>query len=251
MRYLIYLRVSTKEQDTRSQLDYCMKYLSQKHEHQFEYKVFADEITSKKSIFKREGSSAMIKEMLKGDTIVSIRVDRLSRIQSDTTKFMDVLDHKQVNIILIDQPGISNKIMLGIYSGMAEEEIVTLKKRIKEKFDSKRQRNERIGTVPYGYKLDMNLTIPVKVGKDVVLKPGVMVPDPYEQEVIAHLQLLEGQGYSYRVIANKVTELGYLSRVKKPLQFRSIHRILSRINKPKGHSQSHPVEECQSALVSQ
>ena len=251
MRYLIYLRVSTKEQDIRTQLDYCIKHLRSKHgSDDFETLVFSDKVTSRKGVFDRPGSKDMLRTMRKGDTIVAVRVDRLSRIQSHSTKLMDDLKEKQVDVIMIDQPGFSNKLLLGVYTGLAEEELVTLKKRIGEKFESKRSRGEVIGQLPYGYSLDQNILIPIKVGTEWINKPAILIPNLQEQETIQVMIDLQDQGLSYRNIAKKLVEAGRLNRGGKPFGFANIHRILSRISKPKGHSQSHPEQELVPALVS-
>lgn len=230
MKYLIYLRVSTKEQDERTQLDHCLRFIKGKSFEPFEYEVFTDILTSKKSVFKREGSKALLDKMRKGDTIIAMRIDRLSRKQSDTTQLIDLLSIKEVNILLVDQPGINNKIMLGIYSGMAEEEVIMLRKRVHEKFEAKRQRNERIsGQLPYGYGMHETKLVPVKVGEKTVLKRGVLVPVSEEQEVLAQMKELFASGMSYQNIANSLNDAGYKNREGRPFQKMSIYRILSRI----------------------
>lgn len=230
MKYLIYLRVSTKEQDERTQLDQCLKFIKSKSFEDFEYEVYTDILTSKKSVFKRAGSKALIESMKKGETIVAMRIDRLSRKQSDTTQLIDLLNKKEVNILLVDQPGISNKILLGIYSGMAEEEVIMLRKRVHEKFEAKRQRNERIsGQLPYGYGLHEKKMVAVKVGEKTVLKKGVLVPVETEQQALAQMKEFFASGMSYQNIAVALNDLGYKNREGRPFQKMSIYRILSRI----------------------
>lgn len=242
MKYLIYLRVSTKEQDERTQLDYCLRFIKSRQFKEFTYEVYSDKISSKKSVFEREGSKSMLENMKKGETIVAMRVDRLSRRQSDTTKLLDLLDNKEVNILLVDQPGINNKIMLGIYSGMAEEEVVMLRKRVHEKFEAKRQRNERIsGQLPYGYGLHESQLVPVKQGDKIVMKRGVLVPVAAEQSALALMEELFALGISYQNIASALTERGYMNREGKPFQKMTVYRILSRIADTKSLGQ--PQEE--------
>lgn len=242
-RYLIYLRVSTKDQDERTQLHNCLASLKQRVEGELNYLVFADKITSRKGIFKREGSKAMLSIMQPGDTIVAVRIDRLSRKQNETMQLIEMLDKKKVDVILLDQPGATNKIMLGIYSGMAEEEIITLKKRVHENFAAKRGRNERIGTVPYGYALDETQLVPIRKDQTVTYKKGILVPHPYEQQVLSHMNKLFDEGLAFRQIAKQLTRLGYTNRVGKPFQHISIHRILSRLGKTRPPGQPHVVSE--------
>lgn len=239
MRYLIYLRVSTKKQDLRSQEESCLQSLRQRVKGDFEYKIFDDSITSKKSVFTRKGSSHMISVMRKGDTIVSVSVDRLSRKQSDMVKLADMLEKRGVDFIMINQPGIKNKIMLGIYSGVAEEELVTLKRRIAEKFTSKRARGELVGQVPYGYSLDPDKLIPIRKGDEVLMKPGILIPNPDEQHQINQMCKHFDEGHSYRRIEALMNHEGYRNREGRPWGRMSIYRILNRIGKTRPPGQPH------------
>jgi DNA invertase Pin-like site-specific DNA recombinase len=49
MKYVIYLRVSTKEQDLRTQEQKCLSYLKSLGNSDFKYLIFTDSITSKKT----------------------------------------------------------------------------------------------------------------------------------------------------------------------------------------------------------
>jgi DNA invertase Pin-like site-specific DNA recombinase len=251
MRYLIYLRVSTKDQDNRSQENACMNYIKAKHGNEpVEYIIFTDNKTSKKGVYVREGSRQLLRVMKPGDTIICIRIDRLSRIPKDSTKLLSDLEEKKINIVAIDQPGISNYVIAGVYIGMAAEEVKTLRKRIVEKFEAKRARGEVLGQLPYGFSLDMNRLISIKVGNEWVKKPAYLMPNLQEQENIQAMLDLQSQGLSYRNIAKKLIELGRTNRGGKAFGFANIHRILSRIEKDKARDQLHPEQEPHCALVS-
>jgi len=229
MKYLIYLRVSTDLQDTETQLDHCLRFIKQKDPTDFKYEVFRDKISSRKELFKREGGKLMLSTLKRGDIIVSIRLDRISRKLYETTQLIDALDKAGAEIMLVDQPGITNKIMLGIYAGMAEEEVKLLRKRVKEKLESKKNRGERYSRfLPYGYGLHETKLVPIKVGDEVVMKRGVLVPIYEEQEVLARMYQLSGEGMSHGRIAQALNQSGYRNREGKPFQKMSIYRILVR-----------------------
>ena len=229
MKYLIYLRVSTDLQDTETQLDHCLRFIKQKDQSDFKYLVFRDKISSRKELFKREGGKEMLEILTKGDIIVSIRLDRISRKLYETTQLIERLDKAGAEIMLVDQPGITNKIMLGIYAGMAEEEVKLLRKRVKEKLESKRNRGERYSRfLPYGYGLHETKLVPIKQGDKIVMKRGVLVPIYEEQQVLARMYQLAGEGMSHGRIARALTQSGYKNREGKPFQKMSIYRILSR-----------------------
>lgn len=242
MKYLIYLRVSTKDQDEETQLDHCLRFIKQLGNTEFKYEVFRDKITSKKALFKRvkkgegeitiiprQGAKAMMESIRKGDCIIAMRIDRLARKSNETHQLIDILDNLEANILLVTQPGIKNKIMLGVYAGMAEEEVKTLRARVKEKLESKKYRGERYSRfLPYGYGLHETKLIPIKVGDEVVMKRGVLVPIYEEQKVLARMLQFSAEGMSHNSIAKALTELGYKNREGNPFQKMSIYRILSR-----------------------
>jgi site-specific DNA recombinase len=222
-----------------------MQALKQRVQGDFKYEVFWDSITSRKSVFKREGSKKLISVMQKGDVLVSVSVDRLSRVQLDMMKLADMLEERGVDFIMINQPGIKNKIMLGIYSGMAEEELITLKRRIAEKFQAKRARCEVVGQFPYGYSLDQEKLISIRKGDEVVMRPGILIPNQDEQAQIDLMCKYFDEGHSYRRVAALLNQAGYRNREGRPWGRMSVYRILNRVGRTRPPGQPHaeaPVE---------
>ena len=242
MKYLIYLRVSTDQQDTETQLDHCLRFIKQRDKTEFKYEVFRDIISSRKELFKRDGGKQMFASLNRGDIIISIRLDRISRKLYETTQLIELLDRAGAEILLVDQPGITNKIMLGIYAGMAEEEVKLLRKRVREKLETKKNRGERYSRfLPYGYGMHETKLVPIREGDKVVMKRGVLVPIYEEQEVLARMLVLSGEGMSHGKIAQALTSLGYRNREGKPFQKMTVYRILSR--KEQAKSSDQPQEE--------
>lgn len=239
MHYLIYLRVSTKLQDERTQLDYCLRFIQQKSQN-YTYKVYKDSKTSKKKLDQREGGKQLLAEMKAGDTVVAMRVDRLIRGLSETTNFIDMLDEKKVDIFLVEQPGINNKIMLGLYAGMAEEEVKLLRKRVKENLQAKKNRNERYcGKLPYGYAMHETRLVPIKTENGIVMKRGVLIPVYEEQKVVEIMQELHAEERSYQDITKTINSLGYRNREGREFQKMTIYRILKRLNFSENLIQAH------------
>lgn len=229
MKYLIYLRVSTDEQDLETQLDHCLRFIKNRDKSEFKYEVYRDKITSRKPLLEREGGIAMLDSLEKGDVIIAMRLDRIARKLHETTQLIHILDTRGGEILLVEQPGINNKIMLGLYAGMAEEEVKLLRKRVSEKLESKKHRGERYSRhLPYGFAMHETKTVPIRVGKEVVLKRGVLVPLYEEQRALLVMKELFAEGRSYHNIAKILEDLGYKNRVGKPFQKMSIYRILAR-----------------------
>ncbi len=239
MKYLIYLRVSTDKQNEDAQLDHCLRFIKQMDKSDFEYEIFRDKITSKKPFFskdrdgnviiKREGAKQLLSRLNKGDIIIAIRIDRIVRSLYETNNLIDVLEKFGAEILLVDQPGIKNKIMLGLYAGMAEEEIKLLRKRVSEKLESKKNVGERYSRfLPYGFGLHETKLVPIKVGDEIIMKRGVLVPIYEEQQVITRMSEYFDVGMSYNSIAKTLTSSGYKNREGRPFHKMSIYRILSR-----------------------
>lgn len=247
MKYVIYLRVSTKKQDFRPQLDQCLAFLQPKKP--FEYAVYTDELSSGLSLDKREGLKQAMQSLRQGDFLVSLRLDRIARNLYETTQIIHELDGKKAEILLIDQPGIKNKILLGLYAGMAEEEVKMIRRRTRDKMQAKRERAERISRwLPYGYAMHPTAKIMIKNREESgwTEKLGLLVPEAGEQLVLAQMCQLFDEGNSYRKIAHKLTDQGYTNRLGQPFQSMSIYRILSRTGRTR--SQDQPQEEIEYGL---
>jgi DNA invertase Pin-like site-specific DNA recombinase len=229
MTFRIYLRVSTDEQDVQTQLDHIFIYLKNIGHQNADYEVYRDKITSRKELSERPGGQQLLKDLKTGDTVVALRLDRLSRSLLETVLLQEVLDKANAEILLVQQPGIKNKIMLGIYAGMAEEEVKLLRKRISEKLMSKRMRKERYsGRLPYGFAMHETKLVSVKQGKDIVRKRGVLIPVYEEQEAIKIMKELYADGRTYGDIVKVLDELNIKNREGKRFHKATIRRILLR-----------------------
>lgn len=227
MKYVIYLRTSTKKQDSRTQLDMCLQFLEKTVGKEFKYEIFTDEITSKKALNKREGIRQALHAINTGDVLVGQRVDRLSRNSYETHFIKHFLDAKEADLMMTCQPGIKNKVIFGTYIGMAEEEVMLLRERIRDKLKTKKRRGERIGTVQYGYELDQENLILVNGPEGTkVKKPGIMIEHEHERKALDFMIKAYEEGNSYRKIAKLLSENGYKNRRGNDFQAMSIHKIL-------------------------
>jgi DNA invertase Pin-like site-specific DNA recombinase len=242
MKYVIYLRVSTKEQDLRTQEQKCLSYLKSLGNSDFKYLIFTDSITSKKPLHKRKGLNDALNALERGDVLVGQRVDRLARNELEAHKIKEFLLNNKIGIMMIDQPGIKDPLIFSVYAAMAAQEVTLIRERIKDKLWAKKERKERTGKVPYGFTLDNEALVLVNgENKQKVLKPGLLLEDNSEQVILNQMTELFDVGLSYRRIAEVLTDLGYHNRVKKPFQANSIYRILRRIGKVR--SKGQPLED--------
>jgi DNA invertase Pin-like site-specific DNA recombinase len=107
------------------------------------------------------------------------------------------------------------RFMRRIDDARAEYERALISARTKAALGAKRARGERVGEVPFGYRLASD-------GK-------TLEPSPEEQSVIAAVLDLRGQGLSYRAAAAELARRGVTSpRSGRPLAAQQVHRIVQR-----------------------
>jgi DNA invertase Pin-like site-specific DNA recombinase len=91
-------------------------------------------------------------------------------------------------------------------------ERVTLRSRIRASLAEKKARGERVGTIPYGYRLATD---------------GVhMEPDEAEQAVVSTVRRLSAEGLSQRAIVARLAERSVAGRTGAPLRQTQVANIL-------------------------
>lgn len=129
-----YARVSTDEQDLKRQTKELIDYGVLKEN-------IREEKESAKTFEKREVYKSLIAECQAGDKIVCTSLDRFSRNVTATMKEIEELEKKQITVIFIkeqidtSQAGIS-KLILSIFSWVAEQERLTLLERQRKAYNS-------------------------------------------------------------------------------------------------------------------
>lgn len=99
-----------------------------------------------------------------------------------------------------------------ILDAAAAYERALIRARTKAALQAKKARGERVGTVPYGYRL---------------VHDGVyIIRDPDEQDVIARAKTLSAEGLSVRAVAARLAEEGVVGRTGRPLSHTQVHRVV-------------------------
>lgn len=246
MKYVIYLRVSTKKQDFDNQLTRCMQVLRRDDPSNFEYLVFSDKKTAKNALKYRPGITEAICSLRRGDVLVAEKIDRISRNGKAAHTIQADLVEAGVSLKITSQPGISDPLMFAMLVGLAVKETEMISNRTKEQLRIKKERGERTGTVPYGFTLDPNKMVIVNAGLGKkVEKLGVLIEEPYEQTVVAEMLRLFDSGTSLRRLTKILGEKGYLNRKQQPFQYTSVRGILLRLGRTK--YQETPQEESEFA----
>lgn len=237
MKYLIYLRVSTDKQDVEMQNKMIFNYLNSKHrDEKFTHQVFSDpETSSGISMEKREGLQEMLRNVKKGCVVLVYKLDRLSRdILEMVSIYRKITRECGASVHSLNDP-YCDDFSVGLMGVLAEKEISDTRKKTKDALKNKKEKGERYsGNLPYGYGMHETHMVPIRVGNEIVMKRGVLVPVEEEQTVIARMSEYFEQGMSYQAIAKTLTMLGYKNREGNPFQKMTVYRILSRI----GHTRS-------------
>jgi len=230
MKYVIYLRVSTKEQDLRTQQQKVLRVLKERFGEDIEYMIFTDEISSRKPLNKREGIQAALKSLERGDTLVALKIDRIARNEAELHKIKGFLKKYEMEIIMIDQPELQTSAMFSLYAMFAAMEVKMIRERIKEKLHEKQQRGERTGSIRYGFKLDKDNLILVNGKKkgEKILKEGMLLEEDKEQECLTHMCNLFDQRLSYKQVSDAINAMGYRNRQGRPWNHALVYKILIR-----------------------
>ena len=233
MKYCIYARVSTDEQDTAPQEDNCLAYVNRINLNGNKCIVYQDPDTSSRlPIEKRLGLKKMLDELKKGDLVVTSKLDRLSRDIIEMVTIYRKVVANGAKIHSLAEPNIEEW-MVGIFGSIAQKERENTSQRIIATFKSKRANGERVGRIPYGYTLlkEMKRTEENKHEK-ILLKP-----EPKEMEVLNCMIKLRSELATFREIAKTLNDLGYKNRENNRWWHSAVARIYTNaMNRNSVHS---------------
>jgi len=236
MRYLIYLRVSTDDQDVETQEVMCIERIKSIHpDGKYTIEFFNENSMSSGVVYtKRIELQKMLNSITKGSTVLVYKLDRLSRdIIEMVTIYRLIVNKCGASVISLNDP-YSDEFSVGLMGLIAQKEKENTKIRVKDNLQKKKKKNERYSRyIPYGYKMHETHMVPIKVGKEVIYKPGVLIPLQEEQKIMSLIVRYSELGMSNQDIVNILTDQGYMNRQGKPFHRMSIYRILSRIEDTK------------------
>lgn len=244
MRYLVYLRVSTGEQDTEMQVELCRDYIK-KNNPSGDYTIeFFNEqsMSSGVDYKKRVELQKMLSSIKKGDIVLVYKLDRLSRdIIEMVTIYRLIVRTLDAKVVSLNDP-YSDEFTVGLMGLLAQKERDTTRIRVKDGLGNKKKKGQRYsGKLPYGYGMHETKLIPIRKGKEIVMKRGVLVPIDEEQRAISLMQKLAAEGKSYQDIATTLTLLGYKNREEGSFHKMTVWRVLDRIKAEKLQDQPQEV----------
>lgn len=231
MKYLIYSRVSTNKQDTETQKRLCVEYLQRKHPlGDYSFTIYDEgDLTSQLPMKKRPVLMQMLEEIKVGNTVLVYELDRLARDVLEQVIIYRIITRDKKSLVYSLNDPSCDEMTVTIMGAIAQKQRERIQGKTRDKLATKRNKGERYSRyLPYGYGLHETKLVPIKVGNEIVMKRGILVPIYEEQEALKLMNQLSAEGMSYSQIANSLTTLGYMNREGKPFQKMSIYRILSR-----------------------
>jgi site-specific DNA recombinase len=177
-------------------------------------------ISGGKDLGERPGLVAALGELrvLDAGVLLVARRDRLARDVYVSAMVQRAVERDGARVVCADGAGNgetpADAFMRTILDAAAAYERALIRARTKSALAVKKARGERIGAVPYGFKLGEN-------GKS-------LQPDPNEQDVLAQLRALRVAGLSFRRIVREARDRGMLTRNSRPFSLQAVYAMASK-----------------------
>jgi DNA invertase Pin-like site-specific DNA recombinase len=168
-----------------------------------ELEVVVDAGASAKSLI-RPGIQGVLQDLSAIDVLIVAKLDRLTRSVADLGRLLDLLERNGVSLVSVgeslDTGTASGRLVLNIMASVSQWEREAIGERTRDALQAKKARGERVGTVPYGFKLD---------GPQVV-------PCDAERGVLGNIAAMSQQGLPLRTIAARLNDQGLRTRRGRP-----------------------------------
>lgn len=220
MKYVIYLRVSTDQQTEsglglEAQREICKKYAKENGNQQT--LEFIDEgLSGALSMEKRPNLLKAIDSLNEGDIILIAKRDRLGRDIIVNAMIESAIARKKAKLVSAsgdfrsdDQP--TSILMRRMMDAFSEYERLIIGERTKNALQAKKNRGERVGYIPYGFRLH---------------EDGIHLEQhPNEQDILSKIKEGREFGLSLRKIAQDLNEMGFPNRLG-PWNHVSVKRVM-------------------------
>lgn len=179
--------------------------------------VIVDAGESAKSL-QRPGMARLLSLVDSGSVKVVIiaKLDRLTRSVKDLAELLERFNRRGVSLVSVaeslDTGTAAGRLVLNIMTAVSQWEREAIGERTRDAMHHKRANGERVGTVPFGYRLaDDGLHLEA---------------DPAEQGIVARIRELKAAGYTTRVIADELNRQGFTTRRGTSWRFQYVAEAL-------------------------
>ncbi len=224
MRILAYIRVSTEQQSESgaglsAQINSCQKWADLQGLPL--HSVFSDEgISGSTGIEKRPSLMDAINCLEKGDVLIVAKRDRIGRDPIHVAMIEASAKRKGARIVSAAGEGTednnpSSVFMRRLIDAFSEFERNIICERTRAAMQAKRAKGERVGHIPFGYRLS-NDNIHIE-------------KDQAEQLILKQIMDLMEQGLSTRKLAAEMNRRGAFNRGGSKWNHASIHRVMTKM----------------------
>jgi site-specific DNA recombinase len=152
------------------------------------------------------------------DSIIVAKLDRLTRSVKDLADLLELFSRKNVSLVSVaeslDTRTAAGRLVINMLISVAQWEREQLGERTRDALRFKKQRGERVGNIPYGYRL----------GND-----GTHIEaNPSEQKIITRVKSLRNKGQSLRSIASALNKHALKTRSGSPWHHVYVGSLLRR-----------------------
>ena len=150
------------------------------------------------------------------DTVIIAKLDRLTRSVADLAELLKRFERRGVSLVSVadslDTRSAAGRLVLNIMVSVSQWEREAIGERTRDAMRHKRAKGERVGTVPYGW----------RVGAD-----GVQLePDDVEHGILARIAALRADGVTLRSIADALNADGCRTRRGTAWRFQYVANAL-------------------------
>jgi site-specific DNA recombinase len=149
------------------------------------------------------------------DGILVAKLDRLTRSVRDLGDLVDRYFAERCSLLSvadsIDTRSAAGRLVLNVLASVSQWEREAIGERTSDALQAKKARGERVGTLPYGFRVGAG---------------GKLEADEAEQTVLTEVRELRATGLSHRAIVAKLAARGFVSRAGRPFAVASVHAMV-------------------------
>jgi DNA invertase Pin-like site-specific DNA recombinase len=150
------------------------------------------------------------------DTVIIAKLDRLTRSVADLAELLKRFDKRGVSLVSVadslDTRSAAGRLVLNIMVSVSQWEREAIGERTRDAMSHKRANGERVGTIPYGFRLSQD---------------GVHLEEnPEEQSVLARARELRQSGNTVRQVAAELNRHGFATRRGTAWRFQYVADVL-------------------------
>jgi DNA invertase Pin-like site-specific DNA recombinase len=150
------------------------------------------------------------------DIVIIAKLDRLTRSVKDLAELLERFTRRGVSLVSVaeslDTGTAAGRLVLNIMVSVSQWEREAIGERTRDAMRHKRANGERVGTVPFGYRM---------AGDGVHLES-----DHAEQGIISRIRELKTAGYTTRQIAAELNRQGFSTRRRTAWRFQYVAEAL-------------------------